>query len=209
MNLSQFIRYRTCCPLCHSEVQPAFLSNNRKLIVQPDNWLSSKLDNYTSINRNNYKISVWFHQLSHQFFVEHHHNNSAIPENKLPIKLVSNCNKLYNSISTYKFFNSCYFCKKYQSSSIPVDFNFKLKTFSNPHLYEEILWFKHQVDNQYVVIKLINDYSKNYSKIYYSKYPDETMPSWEFNSSTRLIKTKLINIQDNISDKLSKIIIFS
>lgn len=218
MSLQDFFQNRPACPLCQGPVLPAFLSNKRKISLHDDSWCSAQLLlTPTRIFQDNYKITIYFHLLTQSFYIDCYQQSLSItldnipnPINEIPNDLVLKIHSLFKTIKPYKFFTFCNLCSKYSSSSNIIDFDFKKQSFSTPTLDTEVFWFRQQVNDNYVVIKLVNYYKNNNSDIYYGKFPSEDFPRWDIDGYLPKIKTTLIKVKDQINiDKLIKIVALS
>lgn len=221
MNLNQFVNYRPSCPLCSQPLILTFLSNKRKLITNDQQQLLAFFNlTISSTPKHPYRMSINFEQFSNYFTIDFYKkylptsnplNTKSPPLTVFPVELIHATMKFMSLVKPYKFFNSCSMCLDYHAASNPISLDFDNNTFPPLNTELECFSFHQQLDDQYMFIKLVNNLLTKTSNIFYYKYQDEDFPKWELSTNYRVpkIKTNLIQISDNILDKLNKIILLS
>jgi hypothetical protein len=219
--------HRPYCPLCNNKIITGFLSYKRQIL--PDNTKCQYLNssdfcraffNLTALppNKDNYRISINFNQFNNYFFIDFYKkyfptsnplNASPVPLTSFPSHLIMTLMKFMSVVKPYNFYNSCSTCSSYFASTNCFDLDFNENLFSPIKIETELFHFKQELHNQYVSIKLHNNYISKTSEIYYSKFSDENSLRWEPHHHTKKVKTNLIDISNNILDKLNKIILLS
>ena len=232
MNLHKFINHRPHCPLCKNTLVTGFLSYKRRIYSDDSNSivsLNSKIFNTNqfyrvffnltahSPSKDNYRFSINFDQFTNYFFIDFYRkyfptsnplNSVPVPLTCVPSNLIFMLTKFLSLVKPYNFYSSCSTCSCYHSVSNSLNLNITENKMSDINTEIEFFSFRQEIHNQYLNIKVKNNYIAKTSTIYYYKLLDESSARWGASQVNKIV-TPLIQYSDNLLNKLNKIILLS
>jgi len=138
MNLYDFLEYRKVCPICDTQLVTSFHSEKSQKIRMEDNRLVV-IFHLTSLKKKHidYKVGYSFGLSDDSFQTEFYTKDDKRFENDTPLFLMERFRELDKNLKGYRFYKSCYSCRRYKYSSSRFDLDLRLNRIKNLEIITE------------------------------------------------------------------------
>ena len=217
MNLSEFLNYKTTCPLCESDLNIVFHSQKKQSIRLEDKRLLIKFPlDALKKGQVDYKVGYSFGLEDNSWYIEFYNKVNARFDNEAPSYLIDRFKELNKNLAEYHFYRSCP-CACYYYRSNPFKLEFKSSNIGELEVHAEYIGVSQMLDEHkeksFKNFVLINDYLAGKSSFVLEKsasplnvrYDHVHVPNESY-TQTSLIK---FTNKEETMERLKKLLVFS
>jgi len=208
MDLDNFLKYRSHCPLCSNNLNLIFHSKKRQKI-RKENGRTLIILPMDPINRRNEKLYHAGFSLSpndNSLFVDFYDDKNQLIE-IIPVSLLKKFHYFNHNLGSYKFYKICNICNKYYYESDYFDLDLPNSRVGKFHVSYEFFSMYKPIQDGYQCFKLLNNYDYDESTLHFYKSADQqTYPCNEKSMKLDLIK---FTSKNETMNRLEKLILFS
>lgn len=206
MNLEDFLKYKTHCPLCSNKLNLVFHSRKRQKIRQENNRILITFA-MTPLNMIEKTYNVGFSIDPHEnsFFIEFY-TDRGVKFEEIPVSLLKKFHSFNTNLGAYKFYRFCN-CGNYHYESNYFCINLQTLNIGDLIIDKERFYFYY---DGYKEFELLNNYTTNKSLLGINRYQFEISPQTIYNKPDWLEFSLLkFTSKEEIVERINKLLVFS
>lgn len=226
MNLSEFLEYRSSCPMCgdklttflHSQKQQSVKYEEDRLVFQ------FRMDGLRKQDAH-YKVGYSFGMKDNSWYMEAYQYDMRI-DNYITTRIMERFKELDKNLGAYAFYRRCTAPKCYCYNYVSNRFHLSYATGQIINLTDrgpvlrvrtEYIGMVTPLDKGFTIYKLLNDYGGNRSNLVYGRHQDKHLArsDWGQNNppiqDMDFLQTSIIKFssKDETMDRIHKLLVFS
>jgi hypothetical protein len=182
MSLSEFINYRSVCPMCGENLVTYFFAKSKRPIKYEENRIVIMLDMFSLLSgRDDYMAGLSLDMDNNSFYVEFFNKDGKKFDDATQLHLINKFKSFSENLGNlYSFYKKCMLCRGYSSSTSEFSFDFKTSTFSEIDIDCESFNFIIPMEDEDRFVVLDNYYSSPSGSVVYfwRQRKDRIKPDW-------------------------------
>lgn len=142
MNLGEFIKLRSNCPICDSGLITKFISDRKQIFrYNEDRFVAVHTLRGMKVNQQDYQVGYSFGLNDNSFCVEFYTEWNT--HEQVPLHLIDKFKEFHKNVSVirYRFSRRCNFCNQYMLRSAPINIDLKTGTINSVEIsFEAFVW---------------------------------------------------------------------